>query len=191
LFVYVVQYHALTRTEYARIFYNRDFWRTLSFRPNTTTLYLGCDFVIPICGYVDTQKMVRTFFLFAAVLLRIQFVKICQIGVFLVQIPGYTQENDHFLSVYSFICIRSTNSPSTCNSYSCVFEHLCEYADAKNHCFPIKNLPKLENERMHTPIPTSNCFASVGHCSSPPPPPCLPLPCCCTLQCGGGGSATA
>ena len=38
--MYVVQYHTLTWTEYARIFYNRDFWRTLSFHPNTTTLYL-------------------------------------------------------------------------------------------------------------------------------------------------------
>ena len=40
LFVYVVQYYALTWTEYARFFYYCDFWRTLSFRPNTTTLYL-------------------------------------------------------------------------------------------------------------------------------------------------------
>ncbi len=39
-FMYVVEYNALTRTEYARIFYYCDFWRTLSFRPNTTTLYL-------------------------------------------------------------------------------------------------------------------------------------------------------
>ena len=39
LFVYVVQYHTLTRTEYARFLYYRDFWRTLSFRPNTTTLF--------------------------------------------------------------------------------------------------------------------------------------------------------
>jgi hypothetical protein len=38
--MYVVEYNTLTRTEYARIFYYCDFWRTLSFRPNTTTLYL-------------------------------------------------------------------------------------------------------------------------------------------------------
>jgi hypothetical protein len=43
------------------------------------------------------------------------------IGVFLTRIPGYTQENDHFLSVYSFIRIRSTNSPSTWKGYSFVF----------------------------------------------------------------------
>jgi hypothetical protein len=38
--MYVVEYDTLTRTEYATIFYYCDFWQTLSFRPNTTTLYL-------------------------------------------------------------------------------------------------------------------------------------------------------
>jgi hypothetical protein len=36
----VVEYHALTWTEYARIFYYHDFWCTLSFPPDTTILYL-------------------------------------------------------------------------------------------------------------------------------------------------------
>ncbi len=40
VFMYLVEYNALTRREYARIFYYCDFWRTLSFRPNTSTLYL-------------------------------------------------------------------------------------------------------------------------------------------------------
>ena len=40
LFMYVVEYDALTWTEYTRKFYYCDFWRTLSFCPNTTTLYL-------------------------------------------------------------------------------------------------------------------------------------------------------
>ena len=40
LFVYMVQCHTLTRTEYVRFFYYRDFWCTLFFHPNTTTLYL-------------------------------------------------------------------------------------------------------------------------------------------------------
>jgi hypothetical protein len=39
-FTYVVEYHTITRTEYARIFYYHDFWCTLSFRPNTATLHL-------------------------------------------------------------------------------------------------------------------------------------------------------
>ena len=82
---------------------------------------LGCVFVSPIHIYADTQKTVRSFFLFVAVLLRIRFVEFCKIGVFLARIPGYTLENDYFLSAYLFFCIRSTNSPSTWNSYLCVF----------------------------------------------------------------------
>ena len=39
-FKYMVEYDALTWTKYARIFYYHDFWHTLSFCPNTTTLYL-------------------------------------------------------------------------------------------------------------------------------------------------------
>ena len=39
-FMYVVEYNALTWTECARIFYYRNFWHTLSFRPNTNTLNL-------------------------------------------------------------------------------------------------------------------------------------------------------
>ncbi len=39
-FMYMVEYDTLTWTEYAKIFYYHDFWRTLSFRPNTPTLYL-------------------------------------------------------------------------------------------------------------------------------------------------------
>ena len=39
-FMYVVEYHALTRIEYARIFYYRDLWYTLPFPPNTTIIYL-------------------------------------------------------------------------------------------------------------------------------------------------------
>ena len=39
-FTYMVKYHTLTWTEYARIFYYHDFWRTLSFPPDTTILYL-------------------------------------------------------------------------------------------------------------------------------------------------------
>ena len=84
--------------------------------------FIGCVFVSPIHGYTDTRKKVRSYFLFAAVLLRIRFVKFCQIGVFLTRIPGYTLQNDHFLSVYSFIRIRSTNSPSTWKGYSFVFD---------------------------------------------------------------------
>ncbi len=70
-FTYVVEYHALTRTEYARIFYYRDFWRTLSFPPNTTILYLmiSCKgelrngtkyaelaYLLPISGNSGLQK---------------------------------------------------------------------------------------------------------------------------------------
>jgi hypothetical protein len=102
---------------------------------NTESVCNSSVFVSPIHGYADTQKKVRSFILFAAVLSRIRFVKFCKIGVFLARIPGYTLENDHFLSAYSFFCIRSSNSPSTWNSYSRVFG-VCEYADAKNCCFP-------------------------------------------------------
>jgi hypothetical protein len=128
--------------------------RNLAVASKNISMPLGCVFVSPIHRYTDTQKTVRRFFLFAAVLLHIRFVKFCKIGVLLARIPGYTQENDHFLSVYLFIGIHSTSSPSTWNSYSCVFEHLCEYADAKNCCFPIQNLPTAHS---HSHI-TSLCF---------------------------------
>jgi hypothetical protein len=36
---------------------------------------LGCDFVIPIRGYADTRKKLRSFFLFAVILSCICFVK--------------------------------------------------------------------------------------------------------------------
>ena len=67
----MVEYHALTRTENARIFYYRDFWGTLSFPPNTTILYLmiSCKgklrngtkyaklaYFLPISGNYGVQK---------------------------------------------------------------------------------------------------------------------------------------
>ncbi len=70
-FMYVVEYHTLTWTEYAKIFYYHDFWRTLSFPPNTTTLYLmlSCKgelrngtkyaelaYLLPISGNSGVQK---------------------------------------------------------------------------------------------------------------------------------------
>ena len=70
-FMYVVEYDALTRTEYARIFYYCDFWRTLSFPPNTTIIYLmiSCEgelrngtkyaklaYLLPISGNSGVQK---------------------------------------------------------------------------------------------------------------------------------------
>ena len=70
-FTYVVEYHALTWTEYASIFYYRDFWGTLSFPPNTTILYLmiSCEgelrngtkyaklaYLLPISGNSGVQK---------------------------------------------------------------------------------------------------------------------------------------
>ena len=39
-FTYMVEYHTLTWTEYARIFYYCDFSHTLSFPPNTTIICL-------------------------------------------------------------------------------------------------------------------------------------------------------
>ena len=70
-FMYVVEYDVLTRTEYARIFYYCDFWYTLSFHPNTTTLYIMifCEgelrngtkyaelvYLLPISGNSGIQK---------------------------------------------------------------------------------------------------------------------------------------
>jgi len=96
-------------------------FESLISRPENLNCPLGCDFVIPIRGYADTRKKLRSFFLFAIILSRIRFVKFCQTGDFVARIPGYTLQNDHFLSVYSFIRIRSTNSPSTWKGYSFVF----------------------------------------------------------------------
>ena len=155
---------------------------------------LGCVFVSPIRGYADTRKKLRSFFLFAIILSRIRFVEFCQTGVLVARIPGYTLQNDHFLSVYSFIRIRRTNSPSTWKGYSFVFGTCANTRTPKSRCFPIQNSPTAHpHSYIATPIPTSHCFSSVGHCGfcPTPPPPCLPLPCCCTLQCGGGGSVTA
>ena len=75
---------------------------------------LPTEMTLRIHGYA---KEAAKLFLFAVVLSRIRFVKFCQTGVFVVRIPGYTQENDHFLSVYSIRLFHSTNSPSTWNSY--------------------------------------------------------------------------
>ena len=48
----------------------------------------GCSFAYPFCEILSNT-----------------------LGVFLARIPGYTQGNDHFLSVYSFIrSIRGTNT---------------------------------------------------------------------------------
>ena len=70
-FTYMVEYHALTWTEYARIFYYCDFWCTLFFPPNTTILYLmiSCKgelrngtiyaklpYLLPISGKSGVQK---------------------------------------------------------------------------------------------------------------------------------------
>ena len=70
-FTYVVEYHALTWTEYTSIFYYCDFWRTLSFPPNTTIIYLmiSCEgelrngtkyaklaYLLPISGNLGVQK---------------------------------------------------------------------------------------------------------------------------------------
>ena len=144
-------------------------WRRAAFtHTGAAHVALGCDFVIPIRGYADTQKMVRSFFLFAAVLSRICFVKFCQIRVFLAQIPGYTQENDHFLSVYSFFRIRRTNSPSTWNSYSCVFDTCANMRTSQIAVFLSKICHFVTKNRrlgLHTPIPTLHCFVSVCHCS--------------------------
>ncbi len=141
-------------------------------------LSLGCVFVSPIHRYADTQKTVGSFSLFAAVLSRVRFVTFCKIGVFLARIPRYTLEKDHFLSVYSFFRIPSTNSASTWNSYSCVFGTCANTRMPKIAVFLSKICHVVtENWRLslHTTIPTSHRFTSVGHCSC----------------CGGGGSATA
>jgi hypothetical protein len=70
-FTYVVEYHTLTWTEYAKNFYYRDFWRTLSFPFNTTIIYLmiSCKgklrdgtkyaklaYLMPISGNSGVQK---------------------------------------------------------------------------------------------------------------------------------------
>jgi hypothetical protein len=60
---------------------------------------------------------------------------------------------------------------------------VCKYADAKNSCFPIQNSPKLENERLHTPIPTTHCFDAVGHGSFRPPPPLRACLCLVAAHC--------
>ncbi len=75
----MVEYHALTRTEsgteYARTFYYCDIWRTLSFPPNTTILYLmiSCKgelrngtkytemaYLLPISGNSGVQKLMAS-----------------------------------------------------------------------------------------------------------------------------------
>ena len=71
-FMYVVEYHALTRIEYARIFYYRDLWYTLPFPPNTTIIYLmiSCEgelrngtkyaelaYLLPISGNSGVQSV--------------------------------------------------------------------------------------------------------------------------------------
>ncbi len=106
----------------------------------------------------------RSIVLVAAVLLRIRFVKICKIGVFLARISGYTKENEYFLSVYSFFCICSTNSPSTWNSYSCVFGMCANTRTPKITVFISKICHFVtENWRLslHTPIRTSHCIAPL------------------------------
>ncbi len=60
------------------------------------------DFVIPIRGYADTVKKLRSFFLIAVVLSCIYFVKFCQTGDLLLR----EYPDTHYKMTISYPCIR-------------------------------------------------------------------------------------